>query len=401
MSSKLKAQYIITQCILYLIAPVASFIVSLRFYKNTISQVFFVLFAFYFGYQTDVLMDLENHYLNGFLRQMQIGFLEAMHDPECTYLGSEPYHFIFKWFVGLFSTSSRFFAGCAAAVYASVFLFFLNQYKQFVNNKLQATQLLVLLGIIFTVEYYWYLGLRYWTGAFFFLAFYSKYIFTHKRKYIFISCLCVLFHFAHIAIVAALAINWLFGNKKFILYTLILFSFAVRLSYNRIDYILAKLPFVEYYVKSNYLDPTKQEASEEKTVYFREEGNIIYQNRSNIILFTLFILFFFIWKKRKDIFKTTYHSFFTFLLSLIPIVNLAYPSLILYDRTFKLLLVTAFCYAFLLLQNPYTYWINKKIGINVLLSLIVIFSLFTAIVQQRDTLLNMELWFSNLFIIPN
>lgn len=401
MTSKVKAQYIITQGILYLIAPVASFIVSLRFYKNTISQVFFVLFAFYFGYQTDVLMDLENHYTNGFLRQMQIGLLQAVHDPECLYLGEEPYHFIFKWFVGLFSTSSRFFAGCAAAVYASVFLFFINQYKQFFNNKLRITQLLVFLGIIFTVEYYWYLGLRYWTGAFFFLAFYSKYVLTQKRKYIFISCLCILFHFAHLAIVAALVINWLFGNKKFILYTLIVISFAFRFSYNRLDNILEKLPFAENYVKANYLDPTKQEASEEKAAYFREEGNIIYQNRSNIILFALLILFFFIWKSHKNIFKTTYHSFFTFLLSFIPVVNMAYSSLILYDRTFKLLLVMAFCYAFLILQNPCTYWINKKVGINILLSMTVLFSLLTAIVQQRDTLLDMELWFSNLFITSN
>lgn len=61
----------------------------------------------------------------------------------------------------------------------------------------------------------------------------------------------------------------------------------------------------------------------------------------------------------------------------------------------------AFCYAFLILQNPCTYWINKKVGINILLSMTVLFSLLTAIVQQRDTLLDMELWFSNLFITSN
>lgn len=402
MTSKVKAQYIITQGILYLIAPVASFIVSLRFYKNTISQVFFVLFAFYFGYQTDIFLDLNNHY-NILLRQEQLGFFRTLQDPECLRFGMEPYHFILKEIVLFFSDSSRFFAGCAAAIYATMFLFFINQYKSFYAKHMLTTQFLAFLGMVFTIEYYWYTGVRYWTGAFFFLGFFSKYIVSNKKKYLYLACLCPLFHAAHLAIIGAIFIYWLIGKRKILLYLTIVGSFAIRFLNDNIINIYHRLPFANLYIKPGYLDEKAQEAiKEQRTDFMREQGNIIYQNRSYVLLFLLIIIFIMLWNRNKHVFRGAYHRFYTFLLSLIPIVNISYADITAYERIFKFFLVLCFSYLFLVLQERSNEWINKKFFINFVFALVILFSILTAIVQEREYLFAPEVWFSNLYtmVIP-
>ena len=57
-------KYIIIQIIGFIVCPVISFVMSILTYKNAISQFFFILFAFYFGYKIDCILDLRTHYDN-------------------------------------------------------------------------------------------------------------------------------------------------------------------------------------------------------------------------------------------------------------------------------------------------------------------------------------------------
>lgn len=396
-TNKYHGTYLLTQIVMYLIAPVTSFITSLRFYKSSISQIFFVLFAFYFGYKVDVQMDLFRHYVDA-VYEWNIGLSNAMQDPSCLYWGKEPYHFLFKWLIGQFSHSSRFFAGCAAATYATVFLFFIRQYRQFWQGRLRITPLLALLGMAVTVEYYWYLGLRYWTGAFFFLGFYSKYILTENRKFLLLSCLCVFFHYAHLVLILAAFINYIFGKHRKIIYFLLAASCVLRVTVNNIQTFLANLPFSDVIMKPMTLDEDNQERGLEITEFYHEQGNFVYQNRPIFLLFVLIAAFYMLWRKNKQIFHGTYEKFFTFLLTMASIVNITYTNITFYERTLKVLLVAGFCYLFLLLQRSDSLWINKRPGINLLLFIAGMLSILIAAVQQRATLFSPDIWFSNFFI---
>lgn len=63
-SVKSDGKYLAIQAIAYLTFPIISFALAIANYKKGVSQFFFILFAFYFGWQIDCVLDLENHYEN-------------------------------------------------------------------------------------------------------------------------------------------------------------------------------------------------------------------------------------------------------------------------------------------------------------------------------------------------
>ena len=96
-----KVVYFIVQCLLFLVSPLLSLILCAVYYKEYISQFFFVLFAFYFGYQTDVYGDLAIHYAS--LKYFVEPNINPWVHPMVTYLGNEPFHYLFKYLVSFFS----------------------------------------------------------------------------------------------------------------------------------------------------------------------------------------------------------------------------------------------------------------------------------------------------------
>lgn len=398
MSNINNAKLAIINIFLFLIAPILSFITSLRYYKEGVSHFFFICFAFFFGYQIDCLLDLEMHY-NDFISFYPGNNLsQILTNPNIYLIGTEPYHIIFKYVVSQISTNSHFFAGCAAAIYAIMFLFFFKQYQPFYKRKLVTIQFLALCGMIFTVEFYWYFGLRYWTGAFFFLGFYSKYILSGKKKYLYFSFLACLFHFAHFLLIAVYIFDLILQKFKKTKICLLIISFCLRFSSINIYILLNKLPFIKKLIKPQYLEESLQESLSDKTDYFREHGNFVYQNRSNVLFITIILLFFLLWKKNKRIFKNEYSKLISFIISYLIIVNIGYQDLIFYDRNFKFVIVLSFSYLFLVLSNKNNLWLNKKPLVIIFFLVIILFSFATAIVEGRDYLFNPPMWLSFLLI---
>lgn len=392
------AKYLAIQTITYLTFPIISFVLAVANYKKGISQIFFVLFAFYFGWQIDCVLDLENHYEN--FRTYFIGhsLSEVFSNVNVYGIGKEPYHIVVKYIIGCVSDNSHFFAGCAASIYAIVFVAFLRQFKQFYINKQQRIQFLILCCVVFTVEYYWYLGFRYWTGAFFFLTFFLKYINTKKWKYLLISFCAVLFHAAHGIAIVAVLLSLLLQHKRKLLYAIACVSVVMRTTGNWMYVVLGKIPILKLLVKDSYYDSGIQASIEDRGAFFRSDGNIVYQSRSDILFGAAVFILFLLWRKNKKL-NDTYPLFYAMILSLFSITNFLYMDFIAYERTYKMLIVMLFSYLYFLLQEKKNLWINRNLLLTGMLSVVVVFALLTAIIQQREYLADLSIWFGSIWTL--
>lgn len=387
----------LSHCILFLIFPLGSFILSICTFRSKISHWFFILYAFYFGACRGPLQDLQTHYTV---------FLSFAYQPldiawnAFDLLGKEPWHKLFKIGVAQISTSPNFFAGAAAAVYAFFFIQFLSQFKNFYAKRLGNMQVLILCALVLTVEFYWYSGLRYWNGAFFFCTFYVKYILTEKNKYLLISFLSIFFHFGFGNILVAVALNLLLGNKQKIKVILAIIGVFLKEFSGFIVKQAISIPLISPYIRGNLVLQVDEIGQGAKTVLIRSgEGNIVYQSRWDILFGAACFLFFILWRKNKNIFKETYPKFWEFLLVLYFVTNLSYVEIILYQRTYKLLILMSFAYLFVLLNSARNNWINHSKLCIVLFTPIVLYELVTPLVEVRESLLNLNLWFSNVFIL--
>lgn len=72
---------------------------------------------------------------------------------------------------------------------------------------------------------------------------------------------------------------------------------------------------------------------------------------------------------------------------------------IAYERTYKMLIVMLFSYLYFLLQDKKNLWINKNLLLAGLLFLVVIFALLTAVIQQREYLADLSIWFGSIWTL--
>ena len=184
--------YALLMTILFFVSPFLTFVISLCLFRNVISQIFFVAFAFYFGWQVGPNMDLLNHYHN-YLTFLGKSLWQMFVDPYTLYIGKEPFHFLFKYILSIFRASERVFAGCACAFYAACFILYMRQMRQYFQH-LNLIKLIILIGAAVAIEFHWFFGLRFWTGAFVFMIFYVKYMVTKNKLYLLLTPVCLLFH---------------------------------------------------------------------------------------------------------------------------------------------------------------------------------------------------------------
>ena len=131
-----KGKYIIIQILIMLVSPLASFLVALRYYKNPLSQLFMVIFAFYFGMHFYLANDISMHYINMRLFYTNKSWLQIMSTPSAVGNGLDYYHIIMKYTISRFTQSKEIFAGINCALYSIVFLFFFSQFREFYKKFL-------------------------------------------------------------------------------------------------------------------------------------------------------------------------------------------------------------------------------------------------------------------------
>ena len=385
--------YFLFMTLLYVVSPLAAFVVALALYKKTVSQFFFIAFAFYFGYQLGPNLDLEMHWRN-FQSIQGMSFFEMYSDYATLYIGQEPYHIIFKYLISEFQASERVFGGAACALYALSFILFIRQFKELYSQKMLTIQLLVFLTIVVIVEFFWYVGLRFWTGVFVFMIFYCRYILTGRKLFLALTLTCLLFHVA-LATLFLAAVFVEFTNKyKVVQYVVLGVSFVFRFVYFGFDKLMSNIPLVQMFYKSNYNKDFYQKIIADKFKKNHEEGNIIYTNRIAFMLIIFFIIIYALWRRNKNLHKD-YPKMFGMVLILLAISNFGYTDYVFYDRFIKITTLVAYSYLFIVLFNDRNLWLNKSFFTKLVLMAIVCGSLLIALVQFRHLVMDINLWFGN------
>lgn len=380
------------------ISPVVGLVLSICFFKQIkISILLFIFFAFYFGWFYEPQLDLLVHYKH-FKSLIGKNLLDAWTAPSTIHLGKEFYPVLFKYTLGCISNSANLFSACACAIYACVFSGVLYSIREYYILKMTPLQWAAFLGVIFTVEYNWFLGFRFWTGAFVFLIFFLKYMKTYQLKYLLLAATACLFHFAHIILPLVFVLDYIFGKSMKARFCFVAVGMYYRYSEINIFQYIPKLQFLKGYIKNASFNADIVKNVNERMEEIRTYGNQFYLMRNEIIFLALLLVFILLYKRNKDIIN--YNSkYFNYMLVFYGIINLGYMDFIFFDREYKLLILMMFIYLLMYIKDA-----SKEIGscLNIKLSLplfvAVLYAIATIVVSQRMYLWKMEIWF-NSFIV--
>lgn len=132
---------------------------------------------------------------------------------------------------------------------------------------------LLFLGVIFTVEYYWFLGFRFWSGAFVFTGFYLRYLNSGAVKYLWLSALCICFHYSLLALCVAAVLNLLLRYRFKVYYLILIVSFIVRFAKIAFVTNIAQFGIFENYVKESVRNQNIIQSVGKYAEEIREYGN--------------------------------------------------------------------------------------------------------------------------------
>jgi len=381
-----------------LISPLTSLFVSIRFYKSGISQLFFIVFAFYFGYHLGFVHDLMNHYRDMIELYCNRNASEIFADERIYIVGNDIYHVLFKFIVSRISHTTQFFGGAACAAYAAFFIFFFRQLKVFYNNnKLTILSALLLFTITFIVEFYWYQGLRFRTGLFYFAAIYLKLLNTNNKFYLLALLITPLFHFTLIILVLAALLDFLLRYTG-VFSRILLFVLSLIIRSQDLDFVPLMLKYfpITKNLGISVTDDRIRKSWRKLMLFVRDNGNFFYRHRNDILLFWGMVILFFLWKQKAVIDKK-YGFLLSFALTLLTIANFGYADLVFYDRFYQASILFFYIYLFSM-TFIHANRINNKIY---LLSIFVLppmlFAAATQLVEQRQYLFHLDLIFGNFF----
>lgn len=399
-NSKVNWSTIIVVSIIMAVFPIIGLCLSVLFFRHKYAICFFILFSFYFGWFYEPQMDLLVHYEH-FKRLAGKSLMDSWLDPMTFKLGKELYPVMFKYLIGLIADSPNFFSACACTIYSSLFIFgVLIPLQRFYNQSMTIPAWLLFFGIIFAVEYYWFLGFRFWSGAFVFTGFYLRYINSGNDKYLWLSTLCICFHFSLLPLCMLALFNNIFQRYRFIYYYIILLvSFLVRFSNFSFYQFVGRMRFLDGYVKDTISNESIRISVEKLTVEQRNYGNQFYLLREQFAIIGSLIVVYFLYRKTGNCFFKQNAKLWGFCILLLSLANFGYSNITFYDRFFKIALLFFYIFAYMFTmaeQNKLT----VKMQLNMIFSLTipVLYLVITPLVEQRESLCHLKLWFSSLFI---
>lgn len=379
--------------------PIVGLCLSLMFFRQKFAPWLLILFSFYFGWFYEPQMDLLVHY-NHFHRIICKSLIEQWADPGTLRLGKEPYPILFKYFIGLISDSQNFFSACACSLYTSLFIFgVVKPLRPLYTQKMSIPAWLLFLGVIFTVEYYWFLGFRFWSGVFVFTGFYLKYINTEEVKYLWLSALCVCFHYSLLALCAVAILNHFLRYKLKFYYMILIISFIVRFVKIGLVWIIAQLGIFEGYVKDSVRNQNIMQSVKQLAEDVRESGNQFYLLRETFAILGALAAIYILHKKTGKDFLIQNVKLWGFCILLLSLANFGYTSLTFYDRFFKITVLFLYVFAYMWIMNvQHKLSIKLQTQMAIITIIPVLYSIITPLVEQRRALFQLQLWFSNLFL---
>ena len=382
--------------ILYVISPFVAFVIALLFFKRGVSQFFMIAFAFYFGYQVGPILDLLNHY-NNYLTFGNRSLPDLFTDPLVLISGQEPYHILFKFALASIDASDRLFSAFAAAVYAVAFLVFFRQLKPFYIDRMTKMQMAAMILMVVSIDFYWYVGLRFWTGAFLMLAVYMRYVVKGQKTMLLLLPIGILFHYVLILPVVLLYLTLLLKNRNMLLLILVGVSYVFKyIEYGFLNYA-GKIPFVNAAFRDKLQAEATVRALKEQANFFRSDGNFIYQHRTDLIFFSVVLILLNLFFRNRNLLRYFPQLFAAVCITLIA-TNLGYSEYVFYTRMYKLVALLISLYLFLLLSTPEIRKLRFNVVTNMFLLGVALFSLLISLVQIRSSVFNVELWLGNYFV---
>lgn len=384
--------------VLSAILPILLLPLSLFLFRksNKAAILCFILFAFYFGWFYPLQMDLLVHYEN-FIRVADFSLGELYRDPETLYYGKELYPILFKFIVGKISVRPEFFSAIACTLYALAFMFFMSAFRKDYLKPMTTLQYVILIALFGVVEYYWFLGLRYWTGFFVFIGFYVRYLEEKDPKYLLFSLSCLLFHFAHLAIPLALLLEYILRTRLNVIYSLAVVGLGIRFISWDIPSVIVS--FIGKYgiLNKSYTDESIVESTRIAIQKHREIQNLVYAWRNDILFFVGVVVAYLLYRRLRDTALVDNHLWrLTWLVY--GMANFLFTSVVLHKRLMMISCVLLYTSLWIFVSKS-----GEKRGASVsiptmgivLFATGVLFGILTTIVSQRGSLSSLSLWFNS------
>lgn len=391
-----KGKYIIIQCLIMLVSPFASFLVALKFYKNPLSQIFMLIFAFYFGMHFYLANDISMHYINMRMYYTNKSWMQVVSSPGALGNSLDYYHIVMKYLISRVTQSREIFAAINCTLYSAMFLFFFNQFREFYKKFLPVSCGILLLCVVFTVEFYWYQGIRFWIGVFYFAGFYLKFINTGKKRYLLFSALCVFFHYTLVNLLLILIANWIL-SKMWVWIRVILLGLSFFFRVASIDFmgwIIKNIPGLDLGARTvSYIHEDMIKRMRE----LRENANLFYAYRTDLMIIFGILILMILWSRRV-VFNPKYLQLFFFAITIYTAVNFAYAELIFYDRFSKIAVLMFYSFLFITAYQNYEKIKGVSLIIMILAFIPMAYAILTPIVEMRNHMFFNELWFGNFFI---
>ncbi|MBR5638862.1 MAG: hypothetical protein IKW83_03765 [Muribaculaceae bacterium] len=318
---------------------------------------------------------------------------EIVSNPYALMAGKDYYHVLLKFLISRVSDSREFFCAVNCTLYSAMFLFFFNQFKIFYKNFLPVSCGILLLCVVFTVEFSWYQGVRFWIGVFYFAAFYLRFINTGKKRFLILSAGCVFFHYTLVNILLILIANWLL-SKIWVWFRAILLgiSFIVRsMNIDFMKWIIKNVPELDLGSRTvGYIHDDMQKGA----AYAREHANVFYAYRLDLMLvFGILILMVFVNRRVK--FNPKYLQIFFFALTIYTFVNFGYAEMILYARFFKIAILMFYTFLFITAYQNYDKIKGVSLIIMILAFVPMVYAILSSVIEMRAHLFEKDLWFGN------
>lgn len=378
----------------YLISPVICFIFACKNFKYNISNIFIVLFFLYFGFSVNFHNDLDVVRHIGNINKYDSLSIFDIINSDFIWRNEikDVYHVILKYISSRFLYSENIFLSLVIIIYYGLFLLVLKNLVLFCKYP-NVYGSISLLGVIFAIEFYWFSGVRFYTGVYFFLLNYVLYLYTGHKKYLYISHFSFLFHFSLIVLPVCYLLSSVIKNIKYSYFAIFVVSFSNRLF--NVDFVSFLKPYTITHVffKNSVMNDSIRNSVLNFSNYMRNDGNAVYRLRDEAVLCCLLIILFNLYKKNKDIFLK-YSSVLGFICVLMSFANFGYADITFYERTLKISLILINILIYIIFNHD-----KCRPNMNRSLSFIfagsVFFMFLTQVVQWREYLFDFNFLFSN------
>ena len=166
---------------------------------------------------------------------------------------------------------------------------------------------------------------------------------------------------------------------------------------NLLSWFFESIPFFNSIVGESRTSEYTYSSILKHSASYREIANPYYYYRQDVLLISGLLLLMLMWS-RKVVFTKQNLTLLFFFMTLYTIANFGYTDISFYTRFYKASLI--FFYAFLFVLSFENYEKIKGISLIIIIVALVplLYEIATVVVEQRNNLLNKELFFGNFFI---